>query len=52
MDEYVSDPAKPVPYIPNIAISMTREFVTGATVGTGAAQGSRRGAARVVERAP
>jgi putative CocE/NonD family hydrolase len=27
-DEYVSDPAKPVPYIPNIAIGMTREYMT------------------------
>jgi putative CocE/NonD family hydrolase len=27
-DEYVSDPAKPVPYIPNIAIGMTREHMT------------------------
>lgn len=27
-DEYISDPAKPVPYIPNIAISMTREHMT------------------------
>ncbi|HET6247556.1 MAG TPA: CocE/NonD family hydrolase [Tepidisphaeraceae bacterium] len=27
-DEYVSDPAKPVPYIPNIAINMTREHMT------------------------
>jgi putative CocE/NonD family hydrolase len=26
-DEYVSDPAKPVPYIPNIAIGMTREHM-------------------------
>jgi putative CocE/NonD family hydrolase len=26
-DEYVSDPAKPVPYIPNIAINMTREHM-------------------------
>lgn len=26
-DEYVSDPAKPVPFIPNIAISMTREHM-------------------------
>ena len=27
-DEYISDPAKPVPYIPNIAISMTRAHMT------------------------
>jgi putative CocE/NonD family hydrolase len=27
-DEYVSDPAKPVPYIANIAIGMTREHMT------------------------
>jgi len=27
-DEYVSDPAKPVPYIPGIAIGMTREHMT------------------------
>lgn len=27
-DEYVSDPAKPVPYIPNIASGMTREYMT------------------------
>ena len=27
-DEYISDPAKPVPYIPNIAIGMTREHMT------------------------
>lgn len=27
-DEYVSDPAKPVPYIPNIANGMTREYMT------------------------
>lgn len=26
-DEYVSDPAKPVPYIPNISIRMTREHM-------------------------
>jgi putative CocE/NonD family hydrolase len=26
-DEYVSDPAKPVPYIPNVAIGMTREHM-------------------------
>jgi putative CocE/NonD family hydrolase len=26
-DEYVSDPAKPVPYIPNIAIGMSREYM-------------------------
>jgi putative CocE/NonD family hydrolase len=26
-DEYVSDPAKPVPFIPNIAIAMTREHM-------------------------
>jgi putative CocE/NonD family hydrolase len=26
-DEYISDPAKPVPYIPNIAIGMTREHM-------------------------
>src|SRR4029079_19702033 len=26
-DEYVSDPAKPVPYIPNIASGMTREHM-------------------------
>ncbi|MCB1100709.1 MAG: CocE/NonD family hydrolase, partial [Verrucomicrobiae bacterium] len=26
-DEYVSDPVKPVPYIPNIAIGMTREHM-------------------------
>jgi putative CocE/NonD family hydrolase len=26
-DEYVSDPAKPVPYIPNISVSMTREHM-------------------------
>jgi len=26
-DQYVSDPAKPVPYIPNIAIGMTREHM-------------------------
>jgi uncharacterized protein len=26
-DEYVSDPARPVPYIPNIAIGMTREHM-------------------------
>jgi len=26
-DEYVSDPAKPVPYIPNIAMGMTREHM-------------------------
>jgi putative CocE/NonD family hydrolase len=26
-DEYVSDPAKPVPYVPNIAIGMTREHM-------------------------
>jgi putative CocE/NonD family hydrolase len=26
-DEYVADPAKPVPYIPNIAVSMTREHM-------------------------
>ena len=26
-DEYVSDPAKPVPYIPNVAISMTPEHM-------------------------
>ncbi len=26
-DEYVSDPAKPVPYIPNIAIGQTREYM-------------------------
>jgi putative CocE/NonD family hydrolase len=26
-DEYTSDPAKPVPYIPNIAIGMTREHM-------------------------
>jgi len=26
-DEYVSDPAKPVPFIPNIAIGMTREHM-------------------------
>jgi hypothetical protein len=26
-DEYLSDPAKPVPFIPNIAISMTREHM-------------------------
>jgi putative CocE/NonD family hydrolase len=27
-DEYVSDPARPVPYINNIAIGMTREYMT------------------------
>lgn len=27
-DEYVSDPARPVPYIPNTAIGMTREYMT------------------------
>jgi hypothetical protein len=27
-DEYVSDPARPVPYIPNVAIGMTREHMT------------------------
>jgi putative CocE/NonD family hydrolase len=27
-DEYVSDPAKPAPCIPNIAIGMTREYMT------------------------
>ena len=27
-DEYISDPAKPVPYISNIAIEMTREHMT------------------------
>jgi len=27
LDEYVSDPAKPVPYVPNIAIGMTREHM-------------------------
>jgi len=27
-DEYVSDPDRPVPYIPNIAIGMTREHMT------------------------
>lgn len=27
-DEYVSDPAKPVPFIPNIAVTMTREHMT------------------------
>ncbi len=27
-DEYVSDPAKPVPFINNIAIGMTREYMT------------------------
>ena len=27
-DEYVSDPSKPVPYINNIAIGMTREYMT------------------------
>jgi putative CocE/NonD family hydrolase len=27
-DEYLSDPAKPVPYIPGIAIGMTREHMT------------------------
>jgi len=26
-DEYVSDPAKPVPFIPNVAINMTREHM-------------------------
>ena len=26
-DEYLSDPAKPVPFIPNIAIAMTREHM-------------------------
>ena len=26
-DEYVSDPAKPVPYIPNISVGMTREHM-------------------------
>jgi len=26
-DEYVSDPAKPVPFIPNIAVTMTREHM-------------------------
>jgi putative CocE/NonD family hydrolase len=26
-DEYVSDPAKPVPFIPNIAVGMTREHM-------------------------
>jgi hypothetical protein len=26
-DEYVSDPAKPVPYIPNISLGMTREHM-------------------------
>lgn len=26
-DEYISDPAKPVPFIPNIAIGMTREHM-------------------------
>jgi len=26
-DEYVSDPAKPVPFIPNVAIGMTREHM-------------------------
>ena len=26
-DEYVSDPAKPVPYIPNVAIGMTQEHM-------------------------
>jgi putative CocE/NonD family hydrolase len=26
-DEYISDPGKPVPYIPNIAIGMTREHM-------------------------
>ena len=26
-DEYISDPAKPVPFIPNIAVSMTREHM-------------------------
>jgi hypothetical protein len=26
-DEYVSDPARPVPYIPNIAMGMTREYM-------------------------
>ena len=26
-DEYISDPAKPVPYIPNISIGMTREYM-------------------------
>ncbi len=28
-DEYVSDPAKPVPFIANTAIGMTREYMTG-----------------------
>ena len=27
-DEYVSDPAKPVPYIENVDIGMTREYMT------------------------
>lgn len=27
-DEYISDPAKPVPYIANTAIGMTREYMT------------------------
>ncbi|MBI2929714.1 MAG: CocE/NonD family hydrolase [Verrucomicrobia bacterium] len=27
-DEYVSDPSKPVPFIPNIAVGMTREHMT------------------------
>jgi len=27
-DEYISDPAKPVPFISNIAIGMTREYMT------------------------
>ena len=26
-DEYVSDPAKPVPFIPNVAVTMTREHM-------------------------
>lgn len=28
-DEYISDPAKPVPFIDNIAIGMTREYMVG-----------------------
>lgn len=27
-DEYISDPAKPVPFIENVAIGMTREYMT------------------------
>jgi hypothetical protein len=28
-DEYVSDPSRPVPYVSNTAIGMTREYMTG-----------------------